>query len=101
MHHLLGQQPGLRVVDVLVLGVLHPDVPPHAIAMRPVFPLEGGLNAQLHPQNRPAERQCTVMSAYDDYRCISMQIHFHDSVYNACFSMPTDSKAVELQLQSL
>ncbi|KAA6424103.1 MAG: hypothetical protein FRX49_06062 [Trebouxia sp. A1-2] len=41
MHHLLGQQPGLRVVDVLVLGVLHPDVPSHAIAMRSVFPLEG------------------------------------------------------------
>lgn len=56
MHHLLGQQPGLRVVDVLVLGVLHPDVPPHAIAMRPVLPLEGGLNVQLHPQNSPAER---------------------------------------------
>ena len=56
VHHLLGQQPGLRVVDVLILGVLHPDVPPHAIAMRPVFPLEGGLNAQLHPQNRPTEQ---------------------------------------------
>jgi hypothetical protein len=56
VHHLLGQQPGLRVVDVLILGVLHPDVPPHAIAMRPVLPLEGGLNVQLHPQNSPAER---------------------------------------------
>lgn len=56
VHHLLSQQPSLRVVDVLVLGVLHPDVPPHAIAMRPVLPLESGLNAQLHPQDRPAER---------------------------------------------
>ena len=45
VHHLLGQQPGLRVVDVLVLRVFHPDVPPHAIAMCPVLPLEGGLNA--------------------------------------------------------
>ena len=53
MHHLLRQQPGLRVVDVLVLGVLHPDVPPHAIAMCPVLPLESGLDAQLHPQHRP------------------------------------------------
>ena len=56
VHHLLSQQPGLRVVDVLVLGVFHPDVPPHASAMRPVLPLEGGLYAQLHPQNRPTER---------------------------------------------
>ena len=54
MHHLLRQQPGLRVVDVLILGVLHPDVPPHAIAVRPVLPLKRCLNPQLHPEHCPA-----------------------------------------------
>ena len=54
MHHLLGQQPGLRMVDVLILRVFDPDVPPHAIAMRPVLPLECWLDAQLHSQHRPA-----------------------------------------------
>lgn len=53
MHHLLGQQPCLRVVYVLILGVLDPDVPPHATAMCPVLPLESGLDAQLYPQHRP------------------------------------------------
>lgn len=80
VHHLLGQQPGLRVVNVLVLGVFYPDMPPHAIAMSSVLPVEGGLNAQLHPQNRPAERHCTVMSVYNGYQYTSMQIHFHDGV---------------------
>ena len=54
MHHLLGQQPGLRMVDVLVLRVFNPDVPPHTTAVYPVLPLESGLDAQLHPQHRPA-----------------------------------------------
>lgn len=54
MHHLLRQQPSLGVVDVLILRVLNPDVPPHAIAMSPVLPLERCFNLQLHPQHSPA-----------------------------------------------
>lgn len=54
MHHLLGKQPGLRVVDVLILRVFNPDVPSHAIAVRPVLPLKSWLDAELHSQHRPA-----------------------------------------------
>ena len=59
MHHLLRQQPGLRMVDVLVFRVLHPDVPPHAVAVRPVLPKKGCLYAQLNPQDRPARQMLT------------------------------------------
>jgi hypothetical protein len=34
------------------------------------------------------------MSVHSDCRYTSRQIHFHDSVYNNCFSLPTDSKGV-------
>lgn len=54
MHHFLGEQPGLGMVNMLVLGVLHPDVPPHAAAVSPLLPLEAGLDAQPHSQHRPA-----------------------------------------------
>ena len=40
MHHLLGQQPGLRLVDLLVLKVFDPNVPTHAAALRHA-PLQG------------------------------------------------------------
>lgn len=50
-HHLLGQQPGLRVVHVLILRILHPDVPLHGSPMRPILPLKPRLHAQHHPQH--------------------------------------------------
>ena len=62
VHHLLRQQPGFRMVDVLVLRVLHPDVPPHAAAMGPVLPHKSCLYAQLHTQHRPAVKHIAALS---------------------------------------
>ena len=46
--HLLGQCPQLRVVDVLILRVFHPDVPALGVAVHALPPLKGRLNRQLH-----------------------------------------------------
>lgn len=63
-HHLLGKHPGLAVVDMLVLAVLHPDVPLHGVAVRAIAPLERWLHSHLHPKHRPAQHH-TRDNAHD------------------------------------
>jgi hypothetical protein len=73
-HHLLREQPGLRVVHVLVRAVLHPDVPLRSAS---------GVSVGRNPLNRTSQVSARYVCATAKHRRGMVQI-LHEPATPAC-----------------